>query len=59
MGADALYENSGPFEKYLKGEGLEDTLRKRRLMRRNRHSIVPHVSLLPQVAGRNADGYML
>ncbi|KAH6896244.1 hypothetical protein BKA70DRAFT_1316688 [Coprinopsis sp. MPI-PUGE-AT-0042] len=40
--ADALYENSGPFEKYLAGEGLGGILRENRLKLRKRHSIVPH-----------------
>ncbi|EDR07431.1 uncharacterized protein LACBIDRAFT_298608 [Laccaria bicolor S238N-H82] len=44
---DALYENSKPFEKFLRKQGLENTLRQTRLKLRERHTIVPHVSVHP------------
>ena len=44
---DALYENSKPFAKFLKKQGLENTLRQTQLKLRERHTIVPHVSVHP------------
>lgn len=44
---DALYENSKPFSKFLRKQGLENTLRKMQLKLRETHTIVPHVSVHP------------
>ena len=40
---DAVYDNSEPFSKYLKKQGLDDVLKKTKLRMRKKHRIVPHV----------------
>ncbi|RXW14219.1 hypothetical protein EST38_g11634 [Candolleomyces aberdarensis] len=44
MDMDTMYENSKPFEKYLKKEKLDTVLRATKLKLRRQHKIVPHVS---------------
>lgn len=40
---NALYDNSAPFMKYLKNQGIDDILRNMKLELRERHTVVPHV----------------
>ena len=40
---DALYENSEPFSRFLKKQGLDEILRTAKLQLRGKHTIVPHV----------------
>jgi len=40
---NALYENSKPFSKFLKKQGLDGILQKTKLRLRDKHTIVPHV----------------
>ena len=42
---DALYDNSKPFSTFLMKEGLEGILRETKLRMREKHTIVPHVSV--------------
>jgi hypothetical protein len=46
---DALYENSKPFSRYLRKQGLDEILRKAKLQFREKHTIVPHVRHFPGV----------
>jgi hypothetical protein len=39
----ALYENSKPFMKFLKKQGMDNVLKKTKLRLREPHTIVPHV----------------
>ena len=41
---DSVYDNSRPFETFLTQNGLDDVLGRHKLVRRKRHTIVPHVS---------------
>lgn len=43
---DAVYDNSKPFSAYLEKEGLAELLRKTKLKLRDRHTVVPHVSIV-------------
>ncbi|KIL61611.1 hypothetical protein M378DRAFT_166732 [Amanita muscaria Koide BX008] len=44
---EAFYENSQPFFKFLRRQGLDDLLKKTRLKLRDKHTIVPHRILAP------------
>lgn len=54
---NALYENSGPFSRFLKGRGLDDILRSTKLKLRQRHTIVPHACTTSLLNSAWADGH--
>ena len=42
---EALYDNSKPFDTFLRKQGIDRTLKKTNLTMRKRHTIVPHVRI--------------
>ncbi|EAU89177.2 hypothetical protein CC1G_08584 [Coprinopsis cinerea okayama7 len=51
---DSVYDNSAPFDAYLKAKGLGEVLKKTRLSLREKHAIVPHRLGVPLGAPVNA-----